>query len=87
MTPVFRFLNSEELPADKKEAAKIKRRACTYVVLDSKLYRRGFSIILLKCVEEGCVEYILNEIHEGMNGQHVGLVSIGPLCNPTRKNT
>ncbi|MCI35524.1 hypothetical protein A2U01_0056745, partial [Trifolium medium] len=30
MTPVFRFLNSEKLPADKKEAAKIKRRACAY---------------------------------------------------------
>ncbi|GAU28915.1 hypothetical protein TSUD_59270, partial [Trifolium subterraneum] len=36
------------------------------------LYRRGFSIPLLKCVEETRVEFILQEIHEGINGQHVG---------------
>ncbi|MCI25863.1 hypothetical protein A2U01_0047054 [Trifolium medium] len=72
MTPVFRFLSFGELPEDKKEATKIKRRACAYVILDGKLYRRGFSIPLLKCVEEGRIEYILNEIHEGINGQHIG---------------
>ncbi|MCI24525.1 hypothetical protein A2U01_0045709, partial [Trifolium medium] len=72
MTPVFHFLSFGEVPEDKKEAAKVKRRACAYVILDGKLYRRGFSIPLLKCVEEGQVEYILNEIHEGINGQHVG---------------
>ncbi|GAU50709.1 hypothetical protein TSUD_301140 [Trifolium subterraneum] len=36
------------------------------------LYRRGFSIPLLKCVEETRVEFILQEIHEGINGQHIG---------------
>ncbi|MCH90989.1 hypothetical protein A2U01_0011913 [Trifolium medium] len=47
MTPVFRFLSFGEVPEDKKEAAKVKRRACAYVILDGKLYRRGFSIPLL----------------------------------------
>ncbi|GAU51996.1 hypothetical protein TSUD_417990, partial [Trifolium subterraneum] len=46
--------------------------SCSYVMLDDKLYRRGFSIPLLKCVEEACVEFILQEIHEGINGQHIG---------------
>ncbi|GAU46629.1 hypothetical protein TSUD_284770 [Trifolium subterraneum] len=32
----------------------------------------GFSIPLLKCVEETRVEFILQEIHEGINGQHIG---------------
>ncbi|MCI45245.1 hypothetical protein A2U01_0066484, partial [Trifolium medium] len=45
---------------------------CAYVILEEKLYRRGFSIPLLKCIEEGQIEYILNEIHEGINGQHIG---------------
>ncbi|GAU25741.1 hypothetical protein TSUD_216720 [Trifolium subterraneum] len=36
------------------------------------LYRRGFSIPLLKCMEETRVEFILQEIHEGVNGQHIG---------------
>ncbi|GAU46144.1 hypothetical protein TSUD_401460 [Trifolium subterraneum] len=38
----------------------------------ASLYRRGFSIPLLKCVEETRVEFILQEIHEGINGQHIG---------------
>ncbi|MCI36252.1 hypothetical protein A2U01_0057474 [Trifolium medium] len=72
MTPVFLYLNTGRLPDERKEAAKVRRRACTYVILGGKLYRRGFSIPLLKCVDESQVDYILNEIHEGINGQHIG---------------
>ncbi|GAU45897.1 hypothetical protein TSUD_24990 [Trifolium subterraneum] len=72
MSPVYNFLKSNTLPADAKEATKIRKRACSYVLLDDKLYRRGFSIPLLKCVEEARVEFILQEIHEGTNGQHIG---------------
>ncbi|CAJ2653138.1 unnamed protein product [Trifolium pratense] len=72
MTPVFEFLNTGNLPLDKKDAAKVKRRACAYVILNGKMYRRGFSIPLLRCVEESEVASILSEIHEGINGQHIG---------------
>ncbi|GAU46658.1 hypothetical protein TSUD_184460 [Trifolium subterraneum] len=72
MAPVYNFLKSNTLPADAKEATKVRRRACAYVLLDDKLYRRGFSIPLLKCVEEVRMEFTLQEIHEGINGQHIG---------------
>ncbi|CAJ2627752.1 unnamed protein product [Trifolium pratense] len=72
MTPVYNFLANGTLPDDQKEAAIIRRRACAYVVLDGKLYRRGFSIPLLKCVDEETVDYILREVHEGINAQHLG---------------
>ncbi|GAU49243.1 hypothetical protein TSUD_382750 [Trifolium subterraneum] len=72
MSPVYNFLKSNILPADAKEATKIRKRACSYVLLDDKLYRRVFSIPLLKCVEETRIEFILQEIHEGINGQHIG---------------
>ncbi|GAU47361.1 hypothetical protein TSUD_403640 [Trifolium subterraneum] len=72
MAPVYNFLKSNTLPADAKEATKIRKRACSYVLLDDKLYRRRFSIPLLKCVEETRVEFILQEIHEGINGHHIG---------------
>ncbi|GAU48061.1 hypothetical protein TSUD_404890 [Trifolium subterraneum] len=72
MSPVYNFLKSNALPVDAKEATKIRKRACSYVLLDDKLYRRGFSIPLLKCVEEARVEFILQKIHEGINGQHIG---------------
>jgi ribonuclease HI len=72
MTPVLRFLRSGETPNDPKEAAKTRRRACSYVLVNDQLYRRGFAIPLLKCVEEKKVDYVLTEIHEGINGQHIG---------------
>ncbi|MCI37001.1 hypothetical protein A2U01_0058225, partial [Trifolium medium] len=72
MTPVCNYLAHETLPTDQKDASIIRRRACAYVILDGKLYRRVFSIPLLKCVDEDTVDYILREIHEGINAQHMG---------------
>ena len=42
------------------------------MVLEHKLYRRGFSIPLLKCIDEFTVPEVLREIHEGINAQHMG---------------
>ncbi|GAU30744.1 hypothetical protein TSUD_145410 [Trifolium subterraneum] len=72
MTPVYNYLAHGTLPNDEKEAATVKRRACSYTLLDNKLYRRGFSIPLLKCADEATADYILREIHEGINSQHLG---------------
>ncbi|GAU47137.1 hypothetical protein TSUD_379150, partial [Trifolium subterraneum] len=72
MTPVYNYLAHGTLPNDEKEAATVKRRACSYTLLDDKLYRRGFSIPLLKCADEATADYILREIHEGINSQHLG---------------
>ncbi|MCI82354.1 hypothetical protein A2U01_0103628, partial [Trifolium medium] len=47
MTLVHQYLDTGILSDDRKEAAKVKRRACVYVIIDGKLYRRGFSIPLL----------------------------------------
>ncbi|XP_058764162.1 uncharacterized protein LOC131637579 [Vicia villosa] len=72
MTPVYNFLTKEELPADAKEASAIKRRARSYTIIEDKLYRRGFSIPLHKCVDASQAFEILQELHEGINGQHLG---------------
>ncbi|XP_058725992.1 uncharacterized protein LOC131597305 [Vicia villosa] len=72
MTPVYNYLTSDHLPVDPKEASVIRRRACSYVLVENRLYRRGFSIPLLKCIDEGTVPHILREIHEGINLQHLG---------------
>ncbi|XP_058786699.1 uncharacterized protein LOC131661251 [Vicia villosa] len=72
MTPVYNFLTKDELPTDVKEASMIKRRACSYVIFENKLYRRGFSIPLLKCVDASQALEILQELHEGISGQHLG---------------
>ncbi|MCI30944.1 hypothetical protein A2U01_0052155, partial [Trifolium medium] len=97
MTPVYNYLAHETLPTEQKDASIVRRRACAYVILVRKLYRRGFSIPLLKCVDEDTVDYILREIHEGINAQHMGGRSLarkalrqaitGPPCNKMLRTT
>ena len=72
MTLVYNYLTMGELPYDQKEADVVRQRARSYVLIECILYRRRFSMPLLKCVEENKVAHILCEIHEGINAQHLG---------------
>jgi hypothetical protein len=69
------FIRDQRLPAgvDARSigAARVMRRSKGFVLVDSKLNRRGTrSGVLMKCVtkEDGCD--ILREIHEGVCGNH-----------------
>ena len=70
MTPIVSFLQDGHLPQDADEARKIKKRAARFTILNDALYKRGFSMPYLKCVDEDEVKYILEEIHEGICGDH-----------------
>ena len=49
-TPMWNFVTTGTLPADKLEARKIKRLAPMYSILNQQLYKRGYSRHWLKCV-------------------------------------
>ena len=70
MTPIISFLQDEYLPQDADEVRKIKKRAARFTVLNDTLYKRGFSMSYLKCVDEDEAKYILEEIHEEICGDH-----------------
>ena len=70
MTPIISFLQDSHLPRDAKEARKVKKKAARFTILNGTLYKRGFSMPYLKCVDEEEAEYILKEIHEGVCGDH-----------------
>ena len=72
MTPIVSFLLDGHLPQDTDEARKIRKRAARFMVLNDTLYKRGFSMPYLKCVDQDKAKYILNEIHEGVCGDHAG---------------
>ena len=72
MTPFISFLQDRHLPQDTDEAKKIKNRAARFTVLNDTLYKRGFSMPYLKCVDEDEAKYILEEIHERVCGDHAG---------------
>jgi ribonuclease HI len=64
MTPLYTYLAHGILPSDEKEAKTIRRKAILYCLMYDKLYKRGMSTPLLKCVDNDDVEYVLREIHE-----------------------
>ncbi|KAL0341428.1 UNVERIFIED_CONTAM: hypothetical protein Scaly_1805400 [Sesamum calycinum] len=59
-------------PTDEKEAARLKSRAVRFPVLNGTSYKCSFSDPFLPCllIEEG--RNVLQEIHEGSCGSHVG---------------
>ncbi|KAH9802826.1 Ribonuclease H [Citrus sinensis] len=66
------YVRDGVLPEDKRQARKLKCRAARYTLLDEVLYRRGFTLPLLRCVDDEEADYVLREIHEGICGNHSG---------------
>ena len=72
MTSIISFLQDGHLPHDTDEAKKIKKRAAKFTILNDTLYKRGFFMPYLKCLGKDEAKYILEEIHEGVCGDHAG---------------
>ena len=76
MTPIISFLQDGHLPQDAEEARKVTKRAVRFTILNDTMYKRGFSMLYLKCVDEEEAKYILQEIHKGVCRDHAGLRSL-----------
>uniref|UniRef100_A0A2N9G491 Uncharacterized protein n=1 Tax=Fagus sylvatica TaxID=28930 RepID=A0A2N9G491_FAGSY len=73
MSPILAYLKDDILPADRKEADRIRRIAPRYwVSKEGNLYRRSFTGPYLRCVHLDTVQNLLWEIHEGICGGHTG---------------
>ena len=72
MDPILSYIRDRQLPSDPSEAKKIKIRLARFTVVNNKLYKRGFSLPYLKCLSLKEAVYVLQEIHEGICGNHLG---------------
>ena len=71
MDPIIQFLSKEDLPEDKSEAEKIRRKAPRFWLSeDRKLYKRSFSGPYLLWIHPEASELILEELHKGICGSH-----------------
>ncbi|XP_061339423.1 uncharacterized protein LOC133286092 [Gastrolobium bilobum] len=70
--PIINYLAEGVLPQDKKEGQKIIRRCTHFCLVKGQLYKQGLSTPLLKCLVPNDVQYVIEEIHEGINGHHLG---------------
>ncbi|GKV28094.1 hypothetical protein SLEP1_g37185 [Rubroshorea leprosula] len=69
---IISFLRDGIVPEDRQEVMKLRKRASRYTLVDGVLYKRSFSLPLLRCLNPYEAEYALREVHEGVCGSHIG---------------
>ena len=72
MDPIVAYLKTGKQPEHKIKAQILQLKVAHYILYDNKLYRRGYSIPLLKCVAPSEPKYIMREIHEGTSENYAG---------------
>ncbi|GKV17243.1 hypothetical protein SLEP1_g27774 [Rubroshorea leprosula] len=70
--PIREYLLNGTIPKDKQEEMKLRRKASRYTLVGDILYKRSYSLPLLRCLTPYEAEYALREVHEGVCGSHVG---------------
>jgi len=72
MTPYKRYLADGILPLEPAEARKIKKNVAKYTFVDKELFRHGFTHPILVCVSTDQCTRIMEKLHEGICGSHIG---------------
>ena len=73
MDPIVKFLKDNILLEEKLEAEKIRRNAPRFWLSENhKLYKRSYSRPYLLCIHPEVLELLLEELHEGICGSHIG---------------
>ncbi|GKV13510.1 hypothetical protein SLEP1_g24510 [Rubroshorea leprosula] len=58
---IISFLRDGIVPEDRQEAMKLRKKASRYTLVDGALYKRSFSLPLLRCLNPYEAEYALRE--------------------------
>ena len=69
--PYLNYLLHDMLPVDKTEAQWLARHAKSFVLVESKLYKRSHTRILQRCIPIEQGKRLLSDIHGGVYGHHV----------------
>lgn len=70
MKEIVDYLKEGKLPDDKKVARKLRMRSARYTLIENILYKRGYTLPLLKFIFGREAKYVLQEIHKGVCGSH-----------------
>ena len=72
MDDIVVYLNEDKQPEDRDLARRVRYHAEHYLLLNDKLYKRGVSTPLLRCLDAKEAKEVLNEIYDGVCGNHAG---------------
>ncbi|KAM1049244.1 hypothetical protein ACFX2C_028367 [Malus domestica] len=73
---IGRKIQVELLAAPSTMAAEIQYKATCYLIINDKLYKRGFNLPYLRCLTPAEAKTVFREIHEGVCGDHAGSRSL-----------
>ena len=76
MMPIVQFLKLGELLSNKLEARKVECRSAYFFIENDRLYKKGFALPSLRCLNPEEADYVLREIHEGICGSHLTGTSV-----------
>ncbi|GJV05049.1 reverse transcriptase domain-containing protein [Tanacetum coccineum] len=76
MTPIFKYLTDETLPAEAKKVRVVRRKSWRFSIINGTLYKKSFLRPWLRCVGPLQANYVLREIHEGSCSMHAGTQSV-----------
>ena len=63
MVPYVEYLSSGVLPADRNKARTLQRQATRYILVNGILYRRGYSLPLLRCITKEKAKELMKQAH------------------------
>ena len=72
MLSIMKYLQTREVPGDKKQAHKLYTQVAHFTLINDQLYRRSFEGSYLKYLNESKAKYSLVELHEGVCGNRSG---------------
>ncbi|XP_062114601.1 uncharacterized protein LOC133825709 [Humulus lupulus] len=76
VSPIMIYLKDRALPIDKRETRRLAYKVAQYTLVEGVLYKRGFFVLLLRCVDEEEAMKVLYEIHDGECGNHASRPSM-----------
>ena len=69
---ILRYMREGYRPPDKNQAKKLQRQASWFCIFQGELYKKPFSLPLLRCVTKAEDQKVIEQINEGICGNHVG---------------
>ncbi|XP_011100846.1 uncharacterized protein LOC105178958 [Sesamum indicum] len=73
---IDKYLEDGTLPNDPFKAKRVRFRVARFTLLSGQLYKRTVDGPLLKCLDEERAKYVMREIPEGSDGNHLGARSL-----------
>ena len=70
MDPIAQYISTGEIPNEKDKAHKVRIQSARFPLIDGQLFKRSLGRPYLKCLTAEQGQYVLDELHEGICGNH-----------------